>query len=877
MSESPAARWRQIRPHLDALLELSPAERRRRLAELGADDPALPGELAALLAAHDDPPPILAGAFAGLAEDEAAEVPPADDPRLGTEVGGYRLLERLGQGGMATVYLAERVDGAFHRRVAVKVVRPGMATDAMRRRLLDEQRILSALVHPHIARLYDGGFADDGTPYIVMERVEGTPLTAYCELRRLDVDARLRLFATVCRAVEYAHANLVVHRDLKPSNILVTTDGEVRLLDFGVAKLLAPAAAGAPAEATVTVLYGTPLTPEYAAPEQLAGAPATTAVDVYALGVVLYELLTGRRPHSRTSPQSRDVAAVLDPEPERPSTAVRRRLRAADGDGGPGAEPPAAPGEPEGIRRRAALARLAHRLEGDLDTIVLKALRRDPERRYASVALLREDVERHRRHLPVRARPESWRYLVGRFIRRHRVAVATNAGVVVALAVALTLALAGQRAARQEARTSERISQFLVGLFRAPDPVYGRTGATTAADLLKEGAERIDAELADEPDLRAKMLAVIGESYAGVGSYDRAEELLRSAVDLSRTLLGPDDPETLGAEDTLAGVYRDSGRLDEAVELYRRIVDAMGKRRLDPPLEATIWNDYGLALRTQGKLAEAEKLYRRALAIYRRIGDDESQDQMHSRNNLAMVLAQEGKLDEAESLLREVLATQRRVLHEPHVDIAITLNNLSTVVRRRGDLDQAEALARDALAQRRAVLGDHHPAVAQSINNLGALLYYRGDLDGAAAHFAEALAIWRQVYDGDHPQIADALSNLGSIRRHQKRFAEAEDDLRQAAEMQERLHGPEHPQVALALYRWGSCRLDAGQPKRARPLLERALAIDEAALPADDARTAKVRKALAAADAGRPQGTVLDQAPVSPDSKPSTKIGVPAI
>lgn len=833
------ARWHELEPLLDELLELEGPARDRRLAELAGGDDGLREDLRSLLDGADDPPSILQSPF----EDPAIERPPANDPRIGASVGGYRLVRRLGQGGMATVYLGERDDGAFEHRVAVKLVRSDVSGGAILRRFQEEQRILAGLSHPNVARLYGGGLTDDGQPFIVMELVEGTPLTAYCDRERLGVDRRLELFEAACAAVEYAHGNLVVHRDLKPSNILVTADGAVKLLDFGIAKLLEGEAAGA---GTLTSMYGHPMTPEFAAPEQFSGGQVTTASDVYSLGVVLYELLTGGRPHGAGPRLPHEIAAaVLETEPARPSLAVGRSARAEAGTE-PGAEQAAA------AMRATSPQRLAHRLRGDLDTIVLKALRRDPGRRYPSVSALREDLERHRRHLPIRARRESWPYLAVRFAQRHAVAVGLSAVMLASLVGGLAMSIAGQRAARLEAATSERVSQFLVELFRASDPTYGRSGSMTAEDMLDEASARLEATLDEDPAIRARLLQTIGESYQGIGVYDRAEELMTASSELLAEVRGGDHAETLAARNALAGLYRMSGRLDEAEAVYDELIKLADAGGMDRTLELTVANDYGVLLRERGRPAEAEALYRRALDIFRRLGTERTQEAARTRSNLAMAVRQQGRLEEAETLLREALEIQRATVGEPHGDVATALNNLAAVVRRRGDLERAAELYREALEQRVRVHGARHPAVAQSLNNVGFVLYQQGEVDAALSSIRDAYAIWSEVYDGDHLQLYTALSNLGSICRRQQRWDEGDGYLRRATEMVERIQGPGHPEVASALIRRGGLLVEAQRPREAVASLERALEIRRSAL--GDGHEDTVEAALEVAAARRAAG-----------------------
>ncbi len=826
-------RWNRLSSLLDEMLDAAPEERSRRLEELGKEDPKLRVVLEELLDAH-----CRQTAEASTNESFRPDAPlhsdappepeaePDADPRLGTVIGGYRLTEHLGEGGMATVYRGEKQDATFDHSVAVKLVRADRTSPAMLRRFRDEQRILASLNHPGIARLFDGGLTEDGQPYIVMELIEGLPLDRYCDGSNLGVEARLGLFCDVCEAIEYAHANLIVHRDLKPSNILVTADGTVKILDFGVAKLLESAELAPPSD-DLTSLFGIPMTPAYAAPEQLEGGAVTTATDVYSLGLVLYELLTGRKAFLRSS--GRSSASPLRDQQKNP----RRPSRCFTHTEGPRTESTTRETSTAVIARRRSttVPRLLRRLQGDLDVIVLKALRREPTRRYRSALALREDLERHREQLPIRARPESWRYSLDRFVRRHRKAVAASLLATVCLVAALAVALAGWAAARREAATSERISRFLVETFRAPDPTTFREGGQiSASELLRRAADRVRAGNDASPEVRARLNGAIGESFLGIGDFERAAEVVEASVRLWTQAHGGTSPQALGAKNLLARIWTEMGRLDEAEALYDILMVELGKHPTARALKATVANDFGILLKERGELDRAETLFRQALKIHRELGTFDAQEGLRVRNNLAICRRGQGDLEEAETLLREVLHSQRLSLREPHADIAAAVNNLARVVRARGDLDEAEALYRQALNQRLAVFGKHHPETAQSYNNIGALRYFRKDFDGASEYFETAFRIWRNFFGGDHPRLCAALSNLGSLRRKQGRFAEAEEFFRQAAEMEARLHGADHPRVSKALYRWADLRLETDNAATAVPLLERSLEILEASL-----------------------------------------------
>ncbi|MCH9651648.1 MAG: serine/threonine-protein kinase [Deltaproteobacteria bacterium] len=823
-------RWNRLAPLVDELLDLEPAQRVLRLEELGRGDFALRMALEDLLDSHheeQDTSPRTGTSVSGDSPAGDSHPDPgeedATDPRLGSVIGGYRLLQRLGEGGMATVYLGERQDAAFDHPVAIKLVRMDRADSAMVERFRDEQRILASLSHPSIARLFDGGAASDGQPYIVMEVVEGLPLDRYCDANELDLEARLRLFCQVCEAIEYAHGKLVVHRDLKPSNILVSAEGEVKILDFGVAKLLEPMDQ-AGARDDLTSLFGVPLTPAYAAPEQLDGEGVTTATDVYSLGLVLYELLTGLRALARSGRTPLEqTRKKLERDPQRPS---QRLLTTAGESDDP--KTTELPPEERSRLRSTTVSKLVRRLQGDLDTIVLKALRHQPERRYGSVEALRDDLQRYLAQMPIRARPESWSYNLDRFVRRHFKAVAAGILVATSLLGALGVAIAGWDQARREAEISDRLSRFLVETFRTPDPTTHRPGGQiSATELLTQAAERIQQDRQADPEVRARLAEAIGESFLGIGDYQRADENVAESVRLWGESRGEFAPETVATKSLQGRIWATMGRLREAEELYEELWVELAQHPKEKALRARVANDFGVLLSEKSDFERSEEFYREAMSLRRKLGDLESQHGIRLRNNLAVSLRGQGELEEAEDLLRGVLRSLRIRLSEPHADIATCVNNLARVVRGQGELDEAEGLYREALEQRRAVFGEVHPDTAQSYNNIGAIRYLNQDIDGAAEYFEKAFQIWDEFFEGDHPRICDSLNNIAALRRKQGRFDEAEQAFERALGMTERLNHPDHPKVALVLRRWGDLRLEEVGAAAAIPLLERALVILE--------------------------------------------------
>ena len=695
---------------------------------------------------------------------------------------------------MGEVWRAERADGVYDAEAAVKLVRPGLAPDLVAR-FRAERHVLARLDHPAIARLLDGGTASDGRPYLALGFVHGEPITDHCDRRRLSIDERLALFCEVCRAVAYAHRMLVVHRDLKPSNVLVEEApgggaARVKLLDFGIAKLLDESA---PFTAPVTTEGHRVMTPQYAAPEQVRGEPVTTATDVYGLGVLLYELLAGRRPHAPDAQARAAVErAVLDETPPDPSAVAAAT----------------APTGPSAIARASARAsdpaRLRRRLRGDLDRIALKALRKEPERRYDGPAALARDVERHLAGLPVEARPESVRYRAGAFVRRHRRGVAAAAvGVVfvAALTGAYTARLSNARTeAEAERAASEATVAFLVGLFEAGDPSTARGDTATVYDLLDRGTAQVRTAFADHPRERGRLQTAMAHIYRNLGDLGRADSLYRAA----RALVPVGTPAWLEVQLGLAHAVAIGGDYDGAERAYRRALAAA-------PPDARLASLTGLAnaLRLQGDLAASDSLY--ALVLARRAGRDPSH-LAADLHNVGVLRADLGRPDEGAAALREALRIKERALGPDHLLTALTLNSLAVVEQDRGRRAEAEALYRRALAIYRTHHGDGHDDVAAVRLNLGDLAHVRGDHDAALGEYRGALATWRATLGDDHPYVALATLNVGWVLHDMGRYDEAEGYYLDALARDRAALGDDHVEVGADWVRLGLLYLDLGRP-----------------------------------------------------------------
>jgi serine/threonine-protein kinase len=790
------------------------------------------------------------GPAEGTANDTRT-VRPEDRARAAERrIGPYRLLRELGHGGMGTVFLAARADEQFHKKVALKVIRGGADSEEVVRHFKRERQILAGLDHPNIARLLDGGTTDDGLPYLVMEYIEGEPLVDYCDSRRLNVTERLRLFQSICAAVQFAHRNLVVHRDIKPNNILVDTEGSPRLLDFGIAKLLNRDLAG---EAATATSFG--MTPEYASPEQIRGGHITTATDVYSLGVVLYELLTGRHPYRLATRQPLEVLkAISEQEPEKPSDAARRTedARTPGGGGGKSAEAMAS-------MREGTAERLRRRLRGDLDNILMTALRKEPQRRYASVEAFSEDVRRYLEGLPVKARQPTAAYRAAKFVRRHRAGVlAAIALVAMVIGFAVSMAVQSERVARErdlaekeraaaqrERATAQRVSTFLVDLFRVSDPGEARGNSITAREVLDTGSAKITGELKDQPDVRAALMDTMGRVYTNLGLYDRAAPLLHEALATRKAVFGDAHLDVAESKTSVANLLYEKGDYlaPEALHLEALAVrrKLLGNEHVDV---AKSLLHLGNVLMLRGEYAGAEAHYRDALAIQRRLLGNEHVDTARTLHNLANLVAMRAEYDSAERLYRESLDMERKLLGKEHPSLVRGLNNLGMVLAAKRDNAAAEAIHREALDLGARTLGSEHPDVLMSLDALATLHAERGDHAGAEKMSRQALASWRKVLGDAHPDVGMSQAGLAE-KLMERNLPEALRLARGSVAILQRALPADHQYVADAKSILGECLVRSGRPADAEPLLLESLAVLEPATGKESRGTQKAIERLA--------------------------------
>jgi len=752
-------RWERIKALYQRALDVAEAERKGFVERESGDDAELADEVLKLLDAStnsDDPIDAI------VSEAKAAEA-----NIEGQRLGPYRLLRSIGRGGMGDVYLAERADEEFEQQVAIKVVSWARLSPGLVERFKQERQILANLDHPNVARLYDGGTTEDGVPYLVMEYVDGQSIVDVAT--DLSVPERLELFLKICDAVQYAHSKLVVHRDLKPSNVLVTKDGTPKLLDFGIAKFLDEDAGSGLTRADARIL-----TPEYASPEQVMGMPVTIATDVYGLGLMLYQVLTGELPfdaNTKTSPELRDL--ICNTEPDAPSKMAR-----AHGHGG-----------------------LASKLEGDLDNIVLTALRKEPERRYETVRDLANDLQRHLERRPVLARAPSLPYRAGRFVSRNRVGVAaTTAAIAAALSMTVfyTTRLQQERdLAETERQTAEAATDFMVDLFSINDPDKGAARDITAREVLDEGAKKLDEGLEDQPRVRARLLQTVGRVYERIGDYDNAQRFLEEGVTLRRTVVDPLDEDLIRGIENLAWIYYRREDWDTAERYAKEALEKweakVGKN--DPAL-SDVLNHLGTIAYWKDDMETALGHYHRALSLVQ--GDEEEivKDRLVTMNNLAITYDWIGKNKEAQEFYLESLNTRIKLYGPDHPRVGTAHANLGSSYANSQNWQKAKEHAEQALEIDRKHLGDIHADVAFDLSLLASAERGLKNFEKGAEYARQSADIWAATVGKQHTRYASALDKQAEILRMGGRFDEALEPAMEALEVMLNANGPDHTYTA---------------------------------------------------------------------------------
>ncbi len=757
-------------------------------------------------------------------------------------VGHYRLIKELGHGGMGAVFLAARADDQFRKEVAIKIVKRGLDSEETRRRFRHERQILAGLDHPNIARLLDGGATEEGLPYLVMDYVEGLPINQYCDSHSLSTTARLQLFRLVCAAVHYAHQRLVIHRDIKPGNILVTEEGTAKLLDFGIAKLLDPQLAETIGHTATEIRL---MTPEYASPEQVRGEEITTTTDVYSLGVLLYEILTGHRPYRVNSRRPDEIArAICEQDPERPSLVVSRDARSSGAHEGSQTKKPfnrSHNDEPAGLKRR---------LSGDLDNIVLKAMQKEPHRRYVSVEQFSEDIRRHLDGLPVLARKDTISYRTLKFVRRHKL------GVAAALLVLLTV-LAGILATARQARVAarerdqarlekakaERVNAFLQEMLSSADP-QKQGSSVKAVDLLADAALRAEIDLSKQPETLAEVRRTIGNTYVGLGLFSQGEPLLRQALESHQQLFGMEHPDTAKTLHDLAELMRGKGEFAEAENLFQQALAI--QRRLAPAGDlatATTLRNLGAVLLQHGKTSESEAPAREALAMTRRLVGNNHLNVAIALSLLGLVDEYRGNLSEAEKLYRESIDVFRQLGHAKALQTLVMMN-LATNLTSQKKFDEADGIFRSAIELSTELFGAEHHNVAIVMTHYGRMYFLKADYRRAEEILRTALQIERKVLPAGHSESAQTLVTLGIVLTKNGKAKEGEEYLREALVIRQQALPKGHWTTANVTSMLGECLTVQGRYAEAEPLLLAGYEEIKAALGEKHPRTLEARERL---------------------------------
>ncbi len=777
-------------------------------------DEALLRDVRSLLDSHLRAEGFLEGAAIGA----AAQIVEGQDPMLGRQIGAFTILESIGSGGMGRVYLAERVQEEFTQRAAIKIIRRGYDGEALRR-FRNECQVLAMLEHPNIARMIDGGFTADGSPFIIMEYVDGVPVDEYCDTQELSVNQRLDLFRTICSAVHHAHMHSTIHRDLKPSNILVDRSGTVKLVDFGIARIL-DAADGVVMERTQTGQQM--LTPLYASPEQLSGALLSTATDIYSLGVVLFKLLTDRVPYAVPKGSIQEMAQVLDsPGPTKPSEVV------LDTESG---------GTTTLIGDTKKRSR---QLRGDLDTIVLMSMRKEPERRYASAEQFSEDIHRHLKGMPVIAQPDTLSYRASKFVRRNAV------GVVAAVIIALVLLASSgvvftlyrearveraeaERArdlARENEKTADAVAGFLTDLFEEASPENTQGKELSARDLVDRGAEKVQTELDDEPAIKARVMKTVGDVYTSLSEPQAARPLLEESIRIEREIHGDTHASLASALRAYGDLLAEEGDHEaalvnhlEALAVMRRLYGP-SDRRLPPFMNRIALNSPRMPY------DEKISMFRRSLAIIEQQNGADDPLVAYYLVNLSGALRRGGEYEEAYELMLRSLEIREAALGPDHALVAVSLGSLGTTLNKMGEYEKALPIAERALALRRKIYGDKSLYLTMSLNSVANTYVGLGRYDEARTLLVEAIEIKELLFGDTHPYIGFDEVDLGTSYLREGRPQLALSHLERSEQLLSAAYGASSHELGYPLTARGEAEAALGQHAAALPYYERALEV----------------------------------------------------
>jgi serine/threonine-protein kinase len=809
--------WEQLQSIFEQAAAIAVEKRDAFLDTACAGDPQIREQIVRLLKADD----LNANSNGDI--PQMPTISDVDAQLTGTTIDNWRVLERVGVGGMGSVFRAERADGDFEQEAALKIVKKGMDSENVVARFRQERQILARLNHPNIASLLDGGVTKDGRPYFAMEFVDGLPITDYCDQRRLNVQERLGLFQKACDAVHFAHQNLVVHRDLKPANIFVTAEGDVKLLDFGIAKLLD--------DSVDLHLTRTGLqvhTPAYAAPEQLLDEAVTTATDVYALGAILYELISGRRPFAIRRSVEEYRQLVLSGELAKPSTVLTRNpANSAGRAGGRTAQQLSA-------LRNARVDNLRKSLSGDLDTICLMALHREPAHRYVSAEQMAADIRRHLKGHPVLAQADSVGYRTAKFYRRHRAGSLATIAMIIASVTAIVyhnISITNERnRVRIEADRATATAQFLIDIFKLSDPDETAGETITAKEILDIGAAKLQQDLNSLPATKAALSVTIGAVYESLGLYDEALVQLTNAANLFDA--SDDLPGLTNSLRELGTVQYELGDLEAAQESLQRALDTNRSILPDNHVDiATNLNDLGHIIYAQGDYETAADLYQRSISMYEQLNATSHSGYSDSLHDLGQVWQLQGDLQAAEKNLRSALDSALDVFGERHSVTATYMHDLAALLHEKDDLENAESLFLKVMKLERDIFGEDHPDLEATMTNLGRLYADMNRLDESEAYLRKAVAHVVRLRGPSHTFTAYDTVNLANLLTVKGETVEAKALFEDALRIYAQNLDENHPYIASASVGFAALLNDVGAPQLSMTHSQRALAICEAALP----------------------------------------------
>ncbi len=871
-----AHRWEIIKDLFNRALEQPPSQREHFVREQLPDNEEDCQQILQMLAAEAKQDSAITQAVASgmqtLISDQYSIKP-------GDRLGAYEVIALIGEGGMGAVYEGQRRDEEFDQRVAIKLIQATSLNSQTLQRFQIERQILANLNHPNIARLLDGGATEQGLPYLVMEYVEGKPIVEYCQQNRLNVSHRLKLFLQVCAAVKYAHQRLIVHRDIKPDNVLVSDEGQVKLLDFGIAKILQGDEAALPASETRSEVRL--LTPENATPEQVLGQQITTRTDVYALGNLLFQMLTEQKLFDFEQQNRLALERLIcEQTPDKPSNAITPQYSLLQ--------------HARSERVKTTPAQLRKTLQGDLDTIVLKALQKEPERRYQSVEQLSDDIQRYLKHYPIQARADSFAYRANRFFQRNRLLTSLSGLFAVSVIIFIVIVLVQSNALKHqteralfEAANANRISDFMINIFESSDPNISAGENLNARQLLDNGEHQID-ELSDQPLQQAAMLQVIGRVYQKLGDYDKAQQLMgragmligeagnasiqlrndhianradleyelgdyaaseasyRESIALLRANTPDDEDNIINSQLGLVAVLSERSKNAEALPIQQKILNRQIEKYGENSAQAgEAWTFLGGVLRKLSRHDEAEVALKKGLRAKRQAYGNHHLETAHSLNQLARTLTFTQKYDEAEKYALEGLQIRRDIHQGPNVEIAASLGNLAHIKTAAKQYAQAADYRLQSLEMVRNIFGEDHPYVPGTLGSLAGLYRKSGQYQKALETYHTSISGFRRLNDGpDNIKTADTMCGLGQTYLDLKQPSEALEWLQQCHDVRLRLLPAASWEIGSSHNQIGNARRDLKQMDQAETHWLAAFKIYQTSLTSDDERLIALKKSL---------------------------------